>query len=137
MKSKPKGGYGEVYKASPKVLAHTLFKANLLPHAVAGFCHKAEGLHPGVLLQAHAGSGVVLGHVAGELTADRAAGVLKDLQEAAGAAQGNVVVLHCPPAWKAVLPVWGLPRGDLELMRAVREKLDPHRLFNPGRFLTK
>ena len=27
-----KGGYGEVYKADPKVLAHTLFNAKLLPH---------------------------------------------------------------------------------------------------------
>ena len=32
VKTKPKGGYGEVYKASPKVLAHTLFNAKLLPH---------------------------------------------------------------------------------------------------------
>jgi glycolate oxidase FAD binding subunit len=123
------------------------FKANLLPHGVAAFCHRADALHPELLLHAHAGSGIVLGHVPGDLTAEQAATMLKELQGAAapppaasasaGAAQGNVVVLRCPPAWKATLPVWGVPRGDATLMRAVREKLDPRRLFNPGRFLTQ
>ena len=45
------------------------------------------------------------------------------------------MVLRCPTAWKAVLPIWGLPRGDAWLMRTVKEKLDPRRLFNPGRFV--
>src|SRR5689334_21756698 len=31
--AKAKGGFGEVYKADPKVLAHTLFNAKLLPPA--------------------------------------------------------------------------------------------------------
>jgi glycolate oxidase FAD binding subunit len=61
--------------------------------------------------------------------------MLRQLQDAAATAEGNVVVLQCPPAWKAVLPVWGRPRGDVFLMSAVRDKLDPCRLFNPGRFL--
>ncbi len=112
------------------------FKANLLPHAVAAFCLRADALHPGLLLHGHAGSGVVVGHVAADLTPDRAAAMLRELQAAAAEAQGNVVVLNGPPAWKAALPVWGRPRGDAALMRAVRDRLDPRRLFNPGRFLT-
>jgi glycolate oxidase FAD binding subunit len=113
------------------------FKANLLSHAVADFCQRAKALHPELLLHAHAGSGIVVGHVPRDLTADRAALMLKELQDTAAAAHGNVVVLRCPSAWKKTLPVWGTPRGDAALMRAVREKLDPRRLFNPGRFLTK
>jgi glycolate oxidase FAD binding subunit len=80
------------------------------------------------------------------MTVDRAALMLKDLQEtvaapqapsaSAGTGRGNVVVLRCPPTWKKTLPIWGAPRGDVALMRVVREKLDPRRLFNPGRFLT-
>jgi FAD/FMN-containing dehydrogenase len=31
--------------------------------------------------------------------------------------------------------VWGLRRGDWALMRTVKQKLDPHGLFNPGRFV--
>src|SRR5262249_35849741 len=113
------------------------FKANLLPHAVADFCQRADSLHPELLLHSHAGSGIVIGHVPIDLTADRAALILKELQDVATAAHGNVVVLRCPPAWKTILPVWGSTRGDPTLMRTVRAKLDPRRLFNPGRFLTK
>jgi glycolate oxidase FAD binding subunit len=61
--------------------------------------------------------------------------MLTPLRETATAAQGNLVLLRCPTAWKATLPVWGEPRDDAWLMRTVKEKLDPRRLFNPGRFV--
>ena len=51
------------------------------------------------------------------------------------AAQGNLIVTRCPPAWKAALPVWGAPRDDAWLMRRVKDALDPRGLFNPGRFV--
>ena len=110
------------------------FKANLLPHAVAGFCQKAAAMLPGLLLQAHAGNGIVIGQVDSDLSIDEANRLLGELHEAAGEA-GNVIVTRCPPAWKPHLPVWGKPRGDAWLMRQVKDKLDPRRLFNPGRFL--
>ncbi len=111
------------------------FKANLRPSAVAAFCVQADRLAERMLLQAHAGSGIVVGHVEGDLTARSAAALLQALREQAAAGGGQVVVLRCPAAWKAGLSVWGPPRGDLGLMRAVKEKLDPRRLFNPGRFV--
>jgi glycolate oxidase FAD binding subunit len=112
------------------------FKANLLPHAVADFCLKAAAFPEGVLLQAHAGSGIVRGHLgAGGLTLERVQAMLKELADAAGAARGNLVLPRCPPEWKRSLPVWGAPRGDLGLMRKVKEQLDPRGLFNPGRFV--
>ena len=61
--------------------------------------------------------------------------MLEGLMRQALAAQGNLVLPRCPPAWKAALPVWGRPRGDAWLMHRVKEKLDPRRLFNPGRFV--
>jgi glycolate oxidase FAD binding subunit len=61
--------------------------------------------------------------------------MLKELLDAAKAAQGNLVLPHCPPAWKRSLPVWGAPRNDDWLMRSVKDKLDPRRIFNPGRFV--
>jgi len=61
--------------------------------------------------------------------------MLGALQEAATASQGNVAILKCPAAWKTALPVWGLPRNDYWLMRAVKDKLDPKGIFNPGRFV--
>src|SRR5262249_8336115 len=53
------------------------FKANLLPHAVADFCRLADTLDETILLQAHAGNGIVVGHVSGPLTAERASAMLK------------------------------------------------------------
>ncbi|HXG09659.1 MAG TPA: FAD-binding oxidoreductase [Gemmataceae bacterium] len=122
--------------------ARFIFKANLLPRAVAAFCRRAAALSliphggerdAGLLLQAHAGSGIVIGQ-ADDLTPGNAATMLKELQEAAGE-EGNVVVRRCPAAWKPGLPIWGRPRGDAWLMRQVKDKLDPRRLFNPGRFI--
>ncbi|HEV3260642.1 MAG TPA: FAD-binding oxidoreductase [Gemmataceae bacterium] len=110
------------------------FKANLLPRAVAEFCRKAASLPEALLLQAHAGNGIVIGHAADTLTLPAAAAMLTTVLGAAEAAEGNVVLLRCPPAWKKALPVWGKPRGDLALMRRVKAKLDPRGLFNPGRF---
>jgi glycolate oxidase FAD binding subunit len=110
------------------------FKANLLPHATADFCRRADALAPAPLLQAHAGNGIVLGHVTGDLPLEGAAALLHELHGLAAASRGNVVVLGCPPTWKATLPVCGLPRGDAALMRAVKDKLDPRGLFNPGRW---
>jgi glycolate oxidase FAD binding subunit len=111
------------------------FRANLLPHAVARFCRLADGLPERPRLQAHAGNGIITGHVVGDLTAGRAREMLEGLTAAAQAAQGRVVLPRCPTAWKPALPVWGPAGGDWDLMRAVKEKLDPRRLFNPGRFL--
>jgi glycolate oxidase FAD binding subunit len=110
------------------------FKANLLPGSTGTFCRQADALPDGLLLQAHAGNGLVTGHADGDLTLDRAQAMLNAFH-AATAGQGNVVVLRCPTPWKTALPVWGIPRGDVWLMRAVKDKLDPRRLFNPGRFV--
>jgi glycolate oxidase FAD binding subunit len=115
--------------------ARLTFKANLLPSTVADFCRAAAELPEEVLLHAQAGSGIVRGHVTAALTLERAQAMLKELGDCAAAAGGNLVLPQCPAPWKRHLPVWGAPRGDLGLMRQVKDKLDPHRLFNPGRFV--
>jgi glycolate oxidase FAD binding subunit len=121
------------YAAWPS--ARLTFKANLVPSALAGFFEQAAGLPDGLLLQAHAGNGIVMGHAGDSLTEERARTMLSVLGQTAAAAHGNMVVLRCPTAWKASLPIWGLPRDDVWLMREVRKQLDPKELFNPGRFL--
>ena len=125
----------ELVEATDPGPARLSFKANLLPAAVASFCLRAAGLSDDVRIHAHAGSGIVRGHFPGALTLERAQDMLKGLQEAAQAAQGNLILPRCPPEWKRSLPVWGRPRGDAWLMREVKAKLDPNGLFNPGRFL--
>ena len=114
--------------------ARLSLKANLLPAQTAAFCLAADRLSERPALHAHAGSGIVRAHLAADLTAERAAAILNELTALAGEA-GNVVLTRCPAAWKRQLPVWGRPRDDAWLMRQVKEKLDPRRLFNPGRFV--
>jgi glycolate oxidase FAD binding subunit len=114
--------------------ARLSFKANVLPRAVAVFCRLAAELPDGLRLQAHAGNGIVIGHAGESLTLERA-GTMLTLLLAAFEAKGNVILLRCPADWKRSLPVWGRPRGDLWLMRRVKDKLDPKGLFNPGRFV--
>jgi glycolate oxidase FAD binding subunit len=111
------------------------FKANLAAKAVATFCLKAAALQPQVLLQAQAGSGIVRGCLSADLTLERAQVILKELGDLAATAQGNLILPQCLTGWKKQLPVWGRPRNDSILMRQVKEKFDPHRLFNPGRFV--
>jgi glycolate oxidase FAD binding subunit len=115
--------------------ARLSFKANLLSGAVASFCLHAARLSAGIRLHAHAGSGIVYGHFSSDLTLERIQEMLKGLQDAAEAAQGNLILPRCPPEWKRSLPVWGRPRGDAWLMREVKAKFDPRGLFNPGRFI--
>jgi glycolate oxidase FAD binding subunit len=107
------------------------FKAGVLPAQVAQFCLHAEQQVPDVRLQAHAGNGVVLGHLPDDLSRDNAVLVIRKLREQAG----HVTVTRCAAAWKDTEFVWGPPRGDRMVMRAIKEKLDPRNLFNPGRFI--
>jgi glycolate oxidase FAD binding subunit len=106
-------------------------RAGVLPARVAELVHLAAKLPGQPLIQAHAGSGVVRVHFAAGLTPDQARAAVEKL---AGACH-HVTLPRCPAAWKRELPIWGRPRGDLALMRQVKQALDPRRLFNPGRFL--
>jgi glycolate oxidase FAD binding subunit len=111
------------------------WKANLLPAETADFLLRADRLDPRPDLMAHAGNGIVYGHFPAETSVERVKSGLDHLLRLAHSAAGNVVVTRCPPAWKAALPVWGNSSPDRKLMRAVKDKLDPRRLFNPGRFV--
>ena len=116
---------------SPLVL-----KASLLPSAAARFCEQAKAQSIDLAVQAHAGSGIILGFAGRGLPLEAARMLLARWQEWASMASGNAVVLRCPTAWKATLPIWGKPRQDEWLMRVVKAKLDPRNIFNPGRFVS-
>ena len=46
----------------------------------------------------------------------------------------HVTVLAAPPDWKRGIDVWGPEPEGLDIMRALKEQFDPHRVLNPGRF---
>jgi glycolate oxidase FAD binding subunit len=63
------------------------------------------------------------------------AGVVTALRAAAPSPrEGTVVVLRAPAELRDGLDVWG-PVGGLELMRSIKERLDPGRNLAPGRFV--
>jgi len=110
-------------------------KANLLPSAVADFCRALDRRPEPWRVQAHAGSGIVRASATKDVPLDALAATQSELAPLAAQAAGNIVLPRCPAAWKARLPVWGTPRGDVVVMRKVKHALDPLGLFNPGRFL--
>ena len=54
-----------------------------------------------------------------------------------GGGSSSVVVESCPPAVKDGLDVWGgtVDPVALEIMKSIKEKFDPHKTLNPGRFV--
>ena len=60
---------------------------------------------------------------------------MKDVRQAARRHGASAVVEICHPSIKANLDVWGEEPGSMELMRRVKDQLDPQHLLNRGRFL--
>ena len=60
---------------------------------------------------------------------------VKDVRQAARRHGASAVVEICHPSIKANLDVWGEEPGSMELMRRVKDQLDPQHLLNRGRFL--
>ena len=114
-----------------------IFKANIPSAKVASWCALAIETVPGVLLQAHAGSGIVFGHIPEGISRQVAFYSIDKLLQKAVRYQGNLVLPYCLPEWKADFPVWGQTRPDVKVMRKVKESLDPKALFNPGRFVDR
>lgn len=57
------------------------------------------------------------------------------LRETSRAMGMYMVVERCPPAVKAGLDVWGEPPGGMDVMRRIKQELDPAGILNPGRFV--
>jgi glycolate oxidase FAD binding subunit len=77
-----------------------------------------------------------LGFVSGEPSGSPATaqGVEQARQALAGLG-GTLVVLEAPHDVRAAVDVWGPPAPAFELMQNLKDRLDPDRRFNPGRFV--
>jgi hypothetical protein len=111
------------------------FRANMVPSHVGRFFENLEGRDErGWSLQAHAASGIVIGHFpVGCRDVGQASKSLDELRRVARAGHGGVLLSSCPDEWKAALPVFDIPAGPAALMRSVRRTFDPYHLLNPGR----
>jgi glycolate oxidase FAD binding subunit len=113
-----------------------IFRANLLPSRTLAFAAQATAL--GVALQAHVANGIVVGKLPDSAaTPSQAEAIIQPLRQFAATAQGSLVLLECPPAWKQRLRVFGTPEPAWELMRRIKAALDPSDLLNRGRFFER
>jgi glycolate oxidase FAD binding subunit len=79
-------------------------------------------------------TGVLYAGMRASAAPEAAAAVVGDLRAAATTYAGSVVVLTAPAAIREVLDVWG-PVPGLDLMRRVKDQLDPEHRLSPGRFV--
>ena len=60
--------------------------------------------------------------------------VISKLREGARHYTGHVVVERCPLEVKSKIDVWGDPLEGVDIMRRIKQELDPAGILNPGRF---
>jgi glycolate oxidase FAD binding subunit len=89
-------------------------------------------------LRCHAGNGIVEGEILLNEDPHRKNEWLKALSEVRArvrAFEGLMVIKAAPVAVKREIDVWGAPGKEFRLMEAVKNRFDPRRLLNPGRFV--
>jgi glycolate oxidase FAD binding subunit len=84
-----------------------------------------------------AGSGVTSIHCLPSATSGKmVSAFLNNLLERCSSVGGNMVIERVKPELKSELPVWGAGRDDIRVMKWLKERLDPDRIFSPGRFVS-
>jgi glycolate oxidase FAD binding subunit len=90
------------------------------------------------VLRCHGGSGIVYGDILLKDITHRTGELVKALTEVRQKIRdlaGDLVITRAPVSLKREIDVWGIPRKDFHLMLALKDRFDPHRLLNPGRFV--
>jgi glycolate oxidase FAD binding subunit len=116
-------------------------RATVTPSACAELVQKFErltapyGTEPAVV--SHPAHGTVLAcwYPDGELSDSAIANLASAARNVVEHAGGRLVVEHAPVGTKNLVDVWGEPAGPIDLLRRFKERYDPHRLLNPGRFV--
>ena len=71
----------------------------------------------------------------GEADEDAILAAIADVRQAARQHGGTAVIEICHPSIKVKLDVWGEEPSGMEIMRRIKERFDPQRLLNRGRFM--
>ena len=116
---------------SVKTNSLATFKASLPPSRVCEFLRLAT--EAGITAQAHAGNGIVIGHLPNRVTTgDQAATLLKPLGKLVCSSGGQLSVLRTPHDWPMLDVTAESCAGSLAWTQRLKRQLDPHSLFNPG-----
>ncbi len=131
----------EVWLARQKLFVEAssslIAKCSVLPAQIASLCdaifRQAERAGVAATLVAQ-GTGVA------EVRLDASApepllAALNALREELYRLQGTLIVEQCPISLKQQLDVWGTIKDVLPLMQRIKDKFDPGRTLNPGRFV--
>jgi glycolate oxidase FAD binding subunit len=111
----------------------------VLPGAVVGLVGKLLKNAPPCAIHARAGDGIVrltLWNGSGDGQSFSETHPLQRIRALAARFDGTTVVLKHPDGVElSAADVWGPPGPELRLMRAIKERFDPHNILNPGRFV--
>ncbi|MGH9937719.1 MAG: hypothetical protein ACREAM_15850, partial [Blastocatellia bacterium] len=116
-----------------------ILRLSALPADLNALIAEINRTLPRAHLRAHAANGVVRLH-GGPLWLDdlktrERPRRLAEMRRLAQSRGGQMVILRAPDEIKNQLDVWGEAGPTGSLMRALKEKYDPHALLNPGRFV--
>jgi glycolate oxidase FAD binding subunit len=118
--------------------AKLILKLSALPADLNALIADINRALPPASLRAHAANGVVRLHGDARwldgLEAGERLNKLAEIRRMAQARGGQMIILRAPDEIKNQIDVWGEVGPGSGLMRALKEKFDPHRLLNPGRF---
>ncbi len=114
-------------------------RISLLPTALAGVLAGIEAAARAqrvvVEIAAHAGSGVAWCQFLGAPDIQRLAGLAAEVRAAVRRQGGWAVFESMPAGLYGELDPWGFEGPALAIMRRVKDALDPHGVFSPGRFV--
>jgi glycolate oxidase FAD binding subunit len=106
-----------------------------LPALLARFESEASSRRLFLEIGAHAGSGVAWCQIHAPQDSSLLALFAEWMRIHTRQASGWVVFEHVPPALRDGLDPWGFSEPSVPLMLKIKQALDPHGVFSPGRFV--
>ncbi len=107
------------------------FKASLPPSRTCEFLRLAT--ETGIVAQAHAGNGIVNGHLPDRVSkAEQAFAAIKPLGDLVRSCGGHLSLLRAPSGWPALDVAADSWAESLAWAQRLKRQLDPHNLLNPG-----
>jgi glycolate oxidase FAD binding subunit len=114
-------------------------KVSLLMSHLPALFHHIAGASPAWPVIAHAGNGIAYVYIPPDEAArsDPVALLphLQTLDDCVYKLGGHRVIERAPVVLKRHCAVWGPPREDFTIMRAIKTSFDPDHRLNPGRFI--
>ena len=101
---------------------------------VLAACHRLAGEHGVTITARGSAAGVLHVGLPADAEPEGVSAVVHTLRAAAAPFDGTVTVLTAPPGVRDLVDLWG-PVPGLELMRRLKDEMDPDHRLSPGRFV--